>query len=105
MSIDFTLQELIDACIKVFLGNKESFETVSAKYELLIIDGKSVISKDIELNRKRRTFGFYYQKKVKRVFESLYMLGLRPRDISSLRGNLIPLNCPIKMISLYHVSM
>ena len=73
MSIDFTLQELIDACIKVFLGNVESFETVNAKYELSIIDGKSVISKDMELNRKHRTFGFYYKKKFKKFNFDRYM--------------------------------
>lgn len=43
MSTDFTLQDLIDACIKVFVGASESFERVSGEYELSIIDGKSVI--------------------------------------------------------------
>lgn len=59
-----TLTNLQEGCVKAFLGNVEDMEKVMESYVIAVIDGKSKITCDEEINRKRRTFGFYWKKKV-----------------------------------------
>ena len=63
VNIEFSLQELTAACVKAFIG--ESLETANQNYKISVIDGKSVVSNNDELNNRRRTFGFCWEIEVK----------------------------------------
>ena len=49
--------------MKAFIG--ESLETANQNYKISVIDGKSVVSNNDELNNRRRTFGFCWEIEVK----------------------------------------
>lgn len=59
-----TLSDLKQACVKAFITDVGNFEEALDKYDVAVIDGKSAIKCDEELNQKRRTFGLYWNKKV-----------------------------------------
>ena len=59
-----TLRELQEACCKGFLANMQDLDDVLHSYEIAVIVGKSPILSDDQINHKRRTFGFYWKKKV-----------------------------------------
>ena len=59
-----TLRELQEACCKAFLGNVQDMDDVLQSYEIAVIDGKSPILTDEQINQRRRTFGFYWNKNV-----------------------------------------
>ena len=61
---DSSLQELKEACVKVFFDENASFDDVVRSYDIAVIDGKSVVNTDEALNLKRRTFDFYWARKV-----------------------------------------
>jgi hypothetical protein len=60
-----TLRELQEACCKAFLQNVEDLDDVLKSYDIAVIDGKSPIVSDDQISHKRRTFGFYWKKKVR----------------------------------------
>ncbi len=60
-----SLEGITEACIKAFLPNFGSVEDVLKLHDVSVIDGKSAIKKDEEINNKRRTFGFYWNRKVR----------------------------------------
>ena len=62
MKAEVTLRDLKEACINVFFpGDSTSVEKM---YDIAVIDGKSAVHNDKELNQKRRTYGFYWKRKV-----------------------------------------
>ena len=64
MNNEVTLRELQEACCKAFLENVQDMDDVLQSYEIAVIDGKSPIVTDEQINQKRRTFGFYWNEKV-----------------------------------------
>ena len=63
MKNKMSLVELTEACIKAFIPGA-TVEDVAKEYNIAVIDGKSVLKRDEEVNHKRRTFGFYWHRKV-----------------------------------------
>ena len=60
---DFSLHELTDACIKQLISADEDMQSASQTYDICLIEGKSVVNKEEELNKNRRTFGFSWELK------------------------------------------
>lgn len=64
MKNNMTLGDLKQACAKAFITDVGNFEEALDRYDVVVIDGKSAVTCDAELNQKRRTFGLYWNKKV-----------------------------------------
>ena len=64
MNNDMTITYLQEACVKSFIKNVQDLDEVLQSYDIAVIDGKSPITCDEEINHKRRTFGFFWNKKV-----------------------------------------
>jgi hypothetical protein len=59
-----TLQDLKEAFVTVFFDERTDLEDVLKSYDIAVVDGKSIVNSDEEINHKRRTFGFYWKRKV-----------------------------------------
>lgn len=64
MNNTMTLQDLKEAFVTVFFDERTDLEDVLKSYDIAVVDGKSIVNSDEEINHKRRTFGFYWKRKV-----------------------------------------
>ncbi|CAB4020535.1 Hypothetical predicted protein, partial [Paramuricea clavata] len=62
MNNNMTLQDLHEAFVTVFFDERTDLEDVLKLYNIAVVDGKSTVNSDKEIN-KHYTFGFYWKRK------------------------------------------
>lgn len=59
-----TLQDLREAFVTVFFDERTDLEDVLKSYDIAVVDGKSIVNSNKEINHKCCTFGFYWKRMV-----------------------------------------